>query len=250
MNRAVQKSAIVTVIAVIGSAVISLAGNLLFAVEDMTVSLTLAFVCPLILSPPISYWNFRQAELVAQLHRQLEQAHQDLSHTMERLKESVRRDGMTGLLSRTAFFEAAEPLCLKVGGALVMIDADHFKQINDLYGHSAGDATLIMIAKVISSASVEEMLAARVGGEEFVIFIPSGTEEDAEIVAENIRRSVENFSIKDAQFGFRSTVSLGIAESLPGATLNSLYRAADEALYRSKRAGRNRISHFGVKIAA
>jgi two-component system cell cycle response regulator len=169
---------------------------------------------------------------------------QNLDHSLE----LAVTDQLTGLHNRR-YMETQLAALVKrasMGGepvAALMIDIDHFKKINDTYGHVAGDSVLRQLAGLVRPRIREHDIFGRVGGEEFGILLPEVDLLGAKVVAEKVRIAVEaaSFLIKDETFG--ATVSLGCA-SLDGTTQDSaerLYERADKALYAAKRAGRNRV---------
>jgi diguanylate cyclase (GGDEF)-like protein len=127
-----------------------------------------------------------------------------------------------------------------------MIDLDHFKTINDRFGHDAGDAVLRAIAAALSSGLREVDLAARYGGEEFAIIMPHTTKPNAEIVAQRIAAQIGSLVHEFQGEKVSLTASLGIADvaDLSEPSAENLVKAADVALYEAKRAGRNRIVLF------
>jgi diguanylate cyclase len=161
-----------------------------------------------------------------------------------RLLEQARTD-WTGLLTRAAWRRAAEAELARASRtltplALAMLDIDHFKQINDRFGHLAGDQVLRMAAETILSQLRPYDLAGRFGGDEVVLLLPETTARQAECVVDRVRGAVASAA---AVIGAGSvTVSAGISELGGGATgLDGLLAAADAALYEAKRAGRNQI---------
>jgi diguanylate cyclase (GGDEF)-like protein len=184
-----------------------------------------------------------QAEL-AERNRQLE----SMLHHVESLAIT---DPLTGLFNRRRFAdvlrrEVAVTRRYKNSLALLMIDLDHFKTVNDRFGHDAGDEVLRAIAAALSSGLREVDLAARYGGEEFAIIMPHTTKANAEIVAvrvaAQIRALVHEFQGEKVSL----TASLGIADvaDLSEPSAENLVKAADVALYEAKRAGRNKIVLF------
>ncbi len=128
--------------------------------------------------------------------------------------------------------------------ALIMIDIDHFKVFNDTYGHLAGDQALIRIAEAIKDVIRRPGdLAARYGGEEFVVMLMNTNGEGVEIVAEKIRRKVEELGIKKEKINTVLTVSLGVASIIPNDKMaaEKIIDSADKALYKAKEDGRNKI---------
>jgi len=159
------------------------------------------------------------------------------------LSERATRDGLTGLLNRSAFMElAAEEIHrAKAKGsvaALILADLDHFKTLNDVHGHTAGDAALKAFASACLSSVRSTDLVARYGGEEFVILLPGANLESAKIIASAISRRLTD---SDSEFAL-PTVSYGVALSTGvGADLAGMISSADSALYEAKALGRNRV---------
>jgi diguanylate cyclase (GGDEF)-like protein len=121
-----------------------------------------------------------------------------------------------------------------------MVDVDHFKRINDTYGHAIGDEALVEVARRIKSALRSDLdTVARYGGEEFTVVLPETPREGAVVVAEKIRRTIADSPLRE---GLEATVSVGVA-SRPddGVEPGSLLQAADRALYEAKRGGRDRV---------
>ena len=174
----------------------------------------------------------------------------DRREATEALRQSVSSDYLTGLANRRAFFEAANlelqrwarmPRPLSV----VMIDADHFKQINDEHGHAAGDAVLRHLAAGLSFTFHAMDVVARVGGEEFVVLMPGIAIEEAEAAALRLCRSIEAQAVEVDGTFIRYTVSAGVAtmqEGLDG--VDELLQRADAAMYVAKAKGRNRVERW------
>jgi diguanylate cyclase len=126
-----------------------------------------------------------------------------------------------------------------------MIDIDHFKQVNDTHGHLVGDKVIRFIATQLSKNVKGRDIVARIGGEEFAILLPSTQLENARILAESIRTKIEKSQLKrvDNSKSLGSiTISIGATCYIRGETTNEFYHRADKALYRSKHAGRNKVS--------
>jgi diguanylate cyclase len=160
-----------------------------------------------------------------------------------RLGRVARTDSLTSCLTRGAFTAAVDEwldaATNKSSGALLMIDADNFKAINDLYGHHAGDEALTIMARSIRSVLRNGDLVGRMGGEEFGVFLPDVTEDEAAATAERIRRSV-NLAIFTPEGQRRElSVSIGGAVFCGRTTFSDLFRIADQRLYGAKHAGRN-----------
>jgi diguanylate cyclase (GGDEF)-like protein len=156
---------------------------------------------------------------------------------------------LTGICNRRYFLELGERL-LKQGArskrpaSLIMLDLDHFKAVNDQYGHAAGDAVIRESARLMIREVRETDLVARIGGEEFAILLPETGQETGSNVAERVRKGIEALAIpfEGRPHPLRITASLGLALADIGTdSLDSLLSKADQALYQAKEAGRNRV---------
>lgn len=195
-------------------------------------------------SKPIEYpvlaARMRSALRLIQAKRDLEKANKEL----ERL---ATRDPLTGTNNRRSFFKLAEAELTKTirhgrDIALLMIDADHFKMINDSYGHAAGDEALLTITEVCKNACRESDILARLGGEEFAICCPDTNLDGAYAVAERIRQQCENTVIEHNSVSFGITLSIGVTTFVPGQdnSITEVLQRADNLLYQAKEMGRNR----------
>lgn len=168
----------------------------------------------------------------------------DIAERLIDEKETLAsNDPLTGAFNRYKFRELFERSLsnekrYRGGMALVFLDVDHFKQVNDRFGHGAGDMVLVQLTKLIQEQSRNTDVVARWGGEEFVILVPQGGEQAAEILAENIRKVVAAYDFPGVG---RVTVSLGISTYVEGDSLESICQRADYALYHAKQEGRNRV---------
>lgn len=169
---------------------------------------------------------------------------------METLKESTLRDPMTGLSNRRFLEEYVETLIANVRRkqshlAILMLDLDYFKMVNDTYGHDAGDAVLKSLAQVLKQAVRSSDMVIRYGGEEFLIVLQDACGANAEQVAENIRASVEKLRINVGGTMLQKTISIGVADYPDDSdTFWQAVKFADVALYRAKETGRNRVVRF------
>ncbi len=134
--------------------------------------------------------------------------------------------------------------------AFIMVDLDFFKQINDKYGHKMGDKALEASASALQDALRETDYLGRYGGEEFAIVLPNCTEQDAADVSERCREVIESASIQYKDELVKLTASVGVASESDTSTLtpDTIIERADQALYRSKKAGRNRVSFFSEPL--
>lgn len=168
-----------------------------------------------------------------------------------RLDRVARTDSLTACLNRGAFTARIDAWlrnpALANGGALLMIDADNFKAINDLYGHDMGDEALTIIARAIRSVLRSGDIVGRMGGEEFAVFLPSVTQHQAQIVADRIRAAVSGSTFRPHGQHHQISVSVGGAAFSDTTTFTELFRIADQRLYGAKHAGRNLSSVVTVE---
>jgi diguanylate cyclase (GGDEF)-like protein len=169
-----------------------------------------------------------------------------LLRTKEALRREAARDGLTGLWNRKAIMDIlerellrAERDCQSIG--LIMIDADHFKKINDSHGHVAGDEVLRIIAGGIAATVRPYDSVGRYGGEEFLIVAPGCGGIETWELAERVRNHIAGCSINVGGSSIRVSLSLGVATGQNAIDLEKLLHAADAALYQAKHAGRNRV---------
>jgi diguanylate cyclase (GGDEF)-like protein len=164
-------------------------------------------------------------------------------------KAAALNDPMTGLFNRRGFIEAAQQLMARQAKrgeevCVLMFDLDHFKSINDNYGHAVGDDALRLFAMTVGSTMRANDVIARFGGEEFVAMLP-GTIEDAVVAAERVRLAFEAAAVEIDDRRLCATVSVGAASGSPRMDIDELIGDADAALYRAKANGRNRVEHHG-----
>jgi diguanylate cyclase (GGDEF)-like protein/PAS domain S-box-containing protein len=164
------------------------------------------------------------------------------------LREYAEKDSLTGLLNRRKFYENLQQekeRALRYGRALslVMFDIDHFKAVNDTFGHAIGDQVLKTIASVVAGHIRHVDMLGRIGGEEFAVLATETSVENALALAEKIRYAIETTHQDHAG---KITVSLGVAAYDNGLTLDEFVRRADEALYKAKNNGRNRVECYGA----
>jgi diguanylate cyclase (GGDEF)-like protein len=223
--------------------------------------------CDFLLTPVAGQGGFRGVLVCASgpgrnyLGRDAEEAREFLTimsmgishaHHIETLEIRATTDGLTGLLTQKTFRARLSSVLSRLDGrrpcAVVMLDIDHFKRINDTYGHPAGDEVLRRIAGIIGKTVRKADMAGRYGGEEFVLYLDMADRERAERAAERLRLIIGKTRFVFAGREVGITASLGVA-CYPddGSTGQELLGRADEALYRSKQGGRNRVSvHRGA----
>lgn len=167
-----------------------------------------------------------------------------MKYMQEELIKLATLDCLTGILNRRAFFDAAAAHCAAAqkGADLsaIMFDIDHFKKVNDKFGHDIGDRTLV---DVVGTVEKEFGLFARMGGEEFALLLPNIAKEGALEIAEKLRAQVEALEIEteDKLKPLKVTCSFGVSEWTKGDTIESLLKRSDLALYLSKESGRNQV---------
>jgi diguanylate cyclase (GGDEF)-like protein len=169
----------------------------------------------------------------------------DLGEKKRVAEREARTDALTGIDNRRSFMLQAEELmdrCRDRGDGfhIIMMDIDHFKQVNDDHGHDVGDRTLRAFAATISSQIRDLDVFGRLGGKEFGLAM-SGSIQSTLRIAERLRESVKNLRIDTEQGPIHIAASVGVAQLTNEATLGELLRKADKALYEAKRAGRDRV---------
>lgn len=175
-----------------------------------------------------------------------EDGRRELLNLSSKLDYLSRKDYLTGLSNRRDMFERLrnELSRLERSGrvfSVLIADIDNFKSINDSYGHECGDHCLKEIANTFSTNTQKRDTVARWGGEEFLIFLPETTGDQAKVTAERLRLAIERLLITFEENTIHTTTSIGVAEYVPGQTLNTLINNADRQLYLAKSRGRNRV---------
>jgi len=206
--------------------------------------LPLGFVA-IMVSMAVSLAN-RITTVLCNLEWEVTQRTADLSAVNEQLAAAARQDPLTGLLNRRGFIEVAKAEVqrfLRTGRAfsLVLADLDHFKNVNDRYGHVCGDYVLQEVARLFRERVRDMDNVARWGGEEFMLIIPETGYEGAVLLAESLRRSVAMHEFQFGEQQLHVTMTLGISTFGRSDTLDSCIARADQALYRGKQQGRNRV---------
>ncbi|MES1948090.1 diguanylate cyclase [Salinisphaera sp. C84B14] len=229
-----------------------------------TAPLRMLILAELLLIPAVSGWfaaqrfeTTRRREFMA-----LEQAEAEIDRRTAleiQLQKQARTDPLTGAGNRRAYADAAEremAVSRASGRALsfVMLDLDHFKRVNDTYGHATGDAALVATANLCRDILGARDIFGRLGGEEFLIILPGTDHAQACAVAETIRARLARRGIVDAAPGLRLTATLAVTELEPDdQTVDDVLRRADAILYAGKNAGRDRVQaaeHVPLRPAA
>lgn len=185
-------------------------------------------------------------ELVARVRNTLSSklAYDELENRSAKLEVDVLTDPLTGMSNRRAFdFELNRKIIewerQRTPFALLLLDIDYFKQVNDKYGHQVGDEALVYVAEIIRKATRKMDLVCRIGGEEFAVVLPVTRNCESNQAAERIRKSLENETICVGDLTLQLTVSIGIANAMKGDDASVLFKRADNAMYAGKQRGRN-----------
>jgi len=184
---------------------------------------------------------------LARILQRLEKSQEEINRQNLELIELATRDPLTGLLNRRSLFEGIDNLLVEAQNqagivSCMMLDIDHFKSVNDTFGHAAGDVVIKAFADIIQKNIRDNDLVGRYGGEEFVVALPGLNEEEAAKIAQTIRLAIMAKSFKEIDSDLKVTSSFGVAS-----TLNNLWDSdkivdlADQALYVAKTSGRNRV---------
>ncbi len=243
LRQTLRRMSIMTTISVSSSVLMTLlAMTYVFGIEpDATIPVSLVFkfgasiaiVVPMLICPIISY---RIASTMAERDR-----------AQVELRRIAETDQLTGLLNRRGFEAAAKAaISQRHPGdramSALMIDIDFFKKINDSFGHDVGDAALVKVATILGDMAVsEDFVAGRQGGEEFIALLPGRAGPEARAIAERLREACAGIAIEHEGKSISMAVSIGVACRRPPLSLSELMGEADEALYRAKRTGRNRV---------
>ncbi len=194
--------------------------------------LAIAAIIPLLIAPPISLFALSILKV--------------LTLTLDRLDAYIQFDPLTGTLTRAYFLgQVRERLAGPGGGALLMVDADHFKVINDTYGHEVGDAALKRLAEVLRAASPVGALVGRLGGEEFGVFLSGAGYEAANEIANGLCDAMRDGGKFIAEHEISLTFTIGGAVHLSRDSIEQTMRRADAALYAAKRTGRDQVQMAG-----
>ena len=196
--------------------------------------------------------NNRESELTQQLSDmqlkldEMEKLAEFAQYAIEEQRKKAMHDALTGLPNRESYQQRLEQEVQRIkryGGklSLMVCDVDLFKRINDSYGHLAGDKVLKIIAKSLQKNLRDSDFIARFGGEEFVALMPETTTSEAKVVAEKLRKKIEESPFNFKKEPVQITVSFGISELAEGESIEEVFARADKALYKAKENGRNQI---------
>ncbi|MGA8132785.1 MULTISPECIES: GGDEF domain-containing protein [Pseudomonas] len=172
--------------------------------------------------------------------REMNALNAQLQTLARQLEYRATHDALTDVLNRGAVIDLTVQALRKTGAAMVVLDIDHFKQVNDEFGHPAGDAVIQGIVGCLRRAVGNAGFIGRVGGEEFTVLIPAGTLEEGLSLAETLRDCIASH-VFGQPVNRQITASFGVSASPMGTSFDTAYGLADAALYQAKRSGRNRV---------
>tara|TARA_R110000824_G_scaffold11746_16_gene51602 strand:- start:3722 stop:4555 length:834 start_codon:yes stop_codon:yes gene_type:complete len=244
----IRQTAIISAIAVLLS--FTFTGSLyllFFGIDDrFWPALNMSIMIPWAITIPLGLYMSRQRFKLVGLTNRLKETQTKLRRANKALEQRANFDGMTGLLNRDGFFSRLDEMRGdETANVLLIIDVDHFKNINDSFGHLVGDQALMLLGKTFRKTLREDDLVGRIGGEEFGIFLPNTSAPEGQIIGEIIRHEIEN-TIFEPHHNMRHviTVSIGVTAVAPHQERAALMGNADTALFTAKRRGRNQVALF------
>lgn len=186
------------------------------------------------------------ANINQQLEREVQSRTAQLTQSNQRLEQLATTDALTGLGNRRAFFAASSDMCersqrLGTPLAVVILDLDHFKRVNDTYGHGVGDEVLEAVGELLRATVRQIDIAARTGGEEFSLLLENTDIDGAEQLCDRIRERMEQLQFAGKDKPFTVTMSIGATLWQPDESFETTLERADKALYQAKESGRNRV---------
>ncbi|QSX37846.1 GGDEF domain-containing protein [Shewanella sedimentimangrovi] len=175
------------------------------------------------------------------------QSEQHLQAALYKYHVMALTDELTGVANRRAIQDSVSAelaRCSRIGAAMtiLLVDLDHFKRVNDTYGHHIGDLALKHCAEVMKASLRPFDMIGRLGGEEFVVFLGNTDSQDARVIAERIRAQIQSLPLQTPGREIALSVSIGVSTQHHNPTFESLYLEADQALYEAKSQGRNRVT--------
>jgi two-component system cell cycle response regulator len=195
--------------------------------------------------------HFVDMEEIRHLNEKLYQEVRTKEEANHRLEKLAITDSLTGVGNRRKFLEVADMERRRASRtgipcSVVMLDIDHFKDVNDQYGHEGGDIALCDLTRVVEEQLRCSDLLARLGGEEFAILLPETRQDEAWMLAERVRQRVAAHVVRTGVIRFSITASLGVAEMLKDQedSVKGMLNRADRALYKAKASGRNRTELY------
>lgn len=243
MRFIVTKSIAAGLLSMLASLIVSFTFVPMLGGQVAGAGLIMTIVCPLVIGIPASAMHLYQSERVRRAEAATSDALARLATAYEKLRLQSRQDDLTGVLNRYAFQEELENFSRNgVTGSLVFLDLDHFKSINDRYGHATGDDVLRAIGLILAKYQGPSGIVGRLGGEEFALF-QSGLKVNEMLVrCEEVRELIQRVDVRSAS-GARVPVSasMGAFHCSTGFDALECLKAADINLYQAKARGRNRV---------
>lgn len=248
-----RQTAVIVGFSTIISVLLTCSAYYVFYGIDPNFWVALFFACtiPTAASLPVGWYLSSQNFKLNTAYAEIAKSKEQLNELAEKLQYEASHDAMTKMLNRNYFFAKMEDRIISHReNALLLIDADHFKKINDEFGHQQGDVALKEIASVLRKFAKKSDLVGRIGGEEFAILLHGKSEAEAMIIAEKIRNEIENIQFNPrSELLYRLTVSAGLVMVKSANTAHEM-RKADQALYVAKDNGRNKVvAHSMLDIA-
>jgi diguanylate cyclase (GGDEF)-like protein len=244
----IRQTAIISAIAALLSGTFTGSVYLLFFGMDNRFwpAMNMSLLIPWAITVPLGLYMSKQRFKLVGLTNRLKETQSKLRKANKALEQRANFDGMTGLLSRDSFFSQLDQMRAdETANVLMIVDVDHFKNINDSFGHPVGDQALILLGKIFRKTLRQTDLVGRIGGEEFGIFLPDTSAPEGQIIGEIIRHEIEN-TIFEPYHNMRHviTVSIGVTDIAPHQERAALLGNADTALFSAKRHGRNQVVLF------
>jgi len=216
-----------------------------FTISDIIGTTLISGIASSVAATIIFYQNWQTFKI----KDSVENLNKELLETQKELKRQAVTDSLTNLFNRRWIFRAIQKEISRFERnkrhfSLLLIDIDHFKKVNDTFGHSMGDEVLRYFATAMKKTARDQDMIARTGGEEFCVLLPDTKKEEAKVVAERIRESVAKEPMQIGGLKISISVSIGVSEIQAQEGVDSVYNRADVALYRAKESGRNRTELF------
>ncbi len=244
----IRQTVIISLIAVLASFTFtSVAYLAVFGLDDrFWRAMGIAIMVPWGVTIPLCFYASKQRFSLTNLTNQLQNAQIKLHEVNKALEQRANFDGMTGLHNRDSFLARLDQMrARQMANILMIVDVDHFKEINDNYGHAAGDQALILVANIFRKVLRRKDLVGRIGGEEFAIFLPGTSPAEGKVIADMVRYEIEN-TIFEPYHKMRHviTVSIGLTDISSNQDRSERMAHADTALFAAKRRGRNKVVLF------
>ena len=243
MYKILAKTLLVAVLSTLASLLISFAFVPMLGGQVAGAGLVMTIVCPIVISIPASLTHFYLGEKLRSANTALAAARDELAAAYARLQHQARRDALTGLLNRATFMDELDKRS-RAGrhGGLLFLDVDHFKSVNDRFGHATGDEALGLMGDLLGGMAAESDLVGRLGGEEFAVFLDTASLEGMLDHSQAIREAVAALDLR-APTGQRIPlgISIGAFHCAPRFDPVEALAASDRNLYRAKSAGRNTV---------